>query len=128
MWPTIFGIGVALGVGWLLFGRPKGSGAGPTTLDTPVQFLPGTIPPGDWGRGHVTREQSAGLTWVVATFPFQQAGLTDSLVVAAVENNPRIFVNFIIRANGQREEMRVVTGDAPVDANEIRKAWGLAPK
>jgi hypothetical protein len=129
MFPLLLSLS-ALGVGWYLFGRKSSSSPalGETSLDQPVQFRPGTIPAGKWGRGRVTRETSDGLTWVVATFPFQQAGLTDSLVVAAVEADPRVFVNFIIRANGTREEKRIETGGAPVDKNAIRKVWGLATK
>jgi hypothetical protein len=129
MFPLLLSLS-ALGVGWFLFGRKSSSspGLGETSLDQPVQFRPGTIPAGKWGRGRVTREQGGGATWVVATFPFQQAGLTDSLVVAAVETDPRVFVNFIIKANGAREELRVETGGAPLDPNAVRKVWGLATK
>lgn len=107
-----------------------------THLDAPVSFPEGAIPAGDWGLGHVTREQAGKIAWVVASFPPKtltaQRGSeapvehTVRLVVAAAEPSPALNLSFFVLPTGKRLLIKLNfppgTDDEP---SAILSLWGL---
>src|SRR5262245_9439123 len=137
MMPLIF-MGLGLGMLFLVMANKNGR----TRLDAPID-LGNALPAGDWGLGHVQRmrlqtsaegrllpaQGDKGDLWILATFEPPEGGrfpgrAPGKLIVALLDQDPRVFVNFFDAPSG-RTEFRVST-EPGGNLARLRRMWSLA--